>query len=418
MNNVKMSFYHYGMFGKVVLYEPETPNEKSRVAVIAIHSDADYSDFVAAQPLAEKGYRVLAGRVDRPESPLDEKICNIGEVVDAAYKLPGVKKVVLLGHSGGATLMSCYQSVAEKGAAIYQGERMIVKMRTPRKPLRPADGIMFIDSNFGNGIMTLISVDPAVTDETDGKKLDPTLDVFNPKNGFDRNGAHYSAEFKARFLKAQRERNDRIINAALAKLEKLEKGEGMFADDEPFTVAGAAVMAPNNKLFPQDVSLLAHTEDEYPLIHADGSITVGVVPSVRKPRGDRSFTPIYGMGAAKGSVRQYLTNTAVRTTEKYDIDETGIRGINWDSSFCCTPGNVRFIDCPTLIMGMTGGYEYLAAEVIYRNSPAKDKTIAFVEGATHMITPARECEEFPGQFGDTVKNTFDYADKWLRERFC
>ena len=236
---------------------------------------------------------------------------------------------------------------------------------------------------------------------------------FQNSNGFAPGGCKFPADFKARFLKAQRERNDRLIDAALERYAKLEQGEGMFADDEPWTIAGAAVMAPNNKLFPQDPSLLAHTEDEYPLIHADGSIAVGIVPSVRKARGDRSSTPIYGMGAYKGSIRNYLTSDAVRTTEDYDIDETGIRGIDWDTSFCCTPGNVRHIDCPTLIMGMTGGYEYLAAETIYRFSPAKDKTIAFVEGASHMLRPARECEAFPGQFGDTVKNLADYIDRWI-----
>lgn len=410
---VRMSFYHYGMFGKAVLYEPEEYNEKSRIAVICLHSDGDYSDFPAGKALAAHGYRVLCGQVSQPGAALDDKVSNIGEIVDAARRFDGVEKVVLLGHSGGATLMSAYQSVAEKGPEIYQGERMIVKFRTSRRPLSPADGLMLIDSNFGNGVMTLISVDPAVTDENDAKKLERSLDVFSPENGFDPAGAHYSAEFRSRFLKAQRERSDRIIDRALARLEKLEKGEGMFLDDEPFCVPGASVMAPNNKLFPQDVSLLAHTEDEYPLLHADGSVTVGVIPSLRKPRGDRSTTPIYGIGAAKGSVRAYLTSNAVRTTEEYDITETGIRGIDWDTAFCCTPGNVRHIDCPVLIMGMTAGYEYLAAETIYRNCPAADKEIAFVEGATHMLTPAKECEEYPGQFGDTVKTTFDYADKWL-----
>jgi hypothetical protein len=68
-------------------------------------------------------------------------------------------------------------------------------------------------------------------------------------------------------------------------------------------------------------------------------------------------------------------------------------------------------------MGMTAGYECIAAELIYRNSPAKDKEIAFVEGATHMLTPGRDVEAFPGQFGDTVKTLFDYVDGWIAKRY-
>ena len=72
------------------------------------------------------------------------------------------------------------------------------------------------------------------------------------------------------------------------------------------------------------------------------------------------------------------------------------------------------ISAPLLVMGMTGGYEFLAAEIIHENTPKiGDKTIAFVEGASHIFFPAKDCEAYPGQFGDTVKTIFDYVDKWL-----
>ena len=67
----------------------------------------------------------------------------------------------------------------------------------------------------------------------------------------------------------------------------------------------------------------------------------------------------------------------------------------------------------TLVMGMTGGWEFLASETIYRMAAAEDKTIAFVGGATHKFTPARHCEEYPEQFGDTMKTLHDYVDGWL-----
>jgi hypothetical protein len=70
-----------------------------------------------------------------------------------------------------------------------------------------------------------------------------------------------------------------------------------------------------------------------------------------------------------------------------------------------------------LIMGMSGGYEFLAAEVIYEKAQkTTDKTIAFVEGATHNFVPEEATEQFPGQYGDTVGNCFDFVAKWIVEK--
>ena len=409
-DNVKVSFIKLGMFHEAVLHEPVIRNEKSSVCVICFHSDGNYMNFPACNTLAGKGYLVIAGQVSRQEATLDDKLLDIKGAIEYAKEKLGAKKVIILGHSGGATLMSCYQAVAENGCELYQTGRVIYPMKK-LPPLPAADGFLCIDSNFGNGVMTAVSVDPAVMDESSGVKLNPEYDVFNPANGFDPAGSRYTAEFKKKYLAAQAKRVNAIIDRCLERVKALDAHQGNYFDDEPFIVPGAAVMAPNNKLIPQDMSLIAHTEEEYDLIHADGSVTKQIVYSVRKPRGDRSPTPIYGMGAAKGTARHYITGDAVRLTDEYDITETGIKGVDWDSSYCCTPGNAKHITCPTLIMGMTAGYEYLAAEQIYRFCPAEDKEICFVEGATHMITPAGP------EYGDTVELTFARVDKWLEERF-
>jgi hypothetical protein len=65
---------------------------------------------------------------------------------------------------------------------------------------------------------------------------------------------------------------------------------------------------------------------------------------------------------------------------------------------------------------MTGNWEYLAAETIYEHAATTDKTIAFVEGVSHVYTPCRECERTPVQFGDTVKTLYNYVDRWLSQK--
>ena len=383
-----------------MLYEPVELCEKSRIAIVNVHSDSDYLDFPISAAMARRGYRSFGGQVFG--TTLDEKLLDVKRIVEFLRALPGVEKVILMGHSGGATLMTAYQNAAENGIGILKSDNLIYKCTlSDDEVLPPADGVMLLDANWGNCAMTLFSIDPAIVEEGNGMKLDPALDTFNPDNGFDPAGAHYPKEFLDRFFAAQAERNNRIVDMALERLRALEAGEGMFRDDEPFNVAGAAQFAPCNKLFPQDLSLIAHTKQERDLIHADGSVTHEIVRSLRGPKFNKSVT------------RSFLSERAVYAKPDYYFYADGVEGVDWDNVYCSAVPNVRKIHAPLLCMGMTGGYEFLASEVIYDNAASEDKYIAFVEGATHNFSPEHEVEQFPGQFGDTEKITFDFVDKWL-----
>ena len=398
-----------------VLYAPRTGVKDT--AVVVIHSDADYLNFTAGRNMAQRGFLTLCANVERPNAPLEERLPNVKLAIETVKAQPGIHNVAIFGHSGGATLMSCYQAVAENGPAVFQDDNRIVKMGEV-EPLPAADAVMLIDSNFGNGVMTLVSIDPAITDETDGTKLNPAYDAFDGGTGYAENGkARYTEKFKKDFYKAQAARQERLIAYALARLKVLERHEGCYADDEPLIVPGGSQIAPNNRLFPQDLHMLAHTKEAYDLIHGDGSVTHEQIRSVRTPRPGMNPTPLYGLGAMNTTVRTYLTSNCVRTTPDYGVSEDGIDGIDYDSAFCCPPGNVKHIHAPMLIMGMTGGYECIASEIIYQNAASEDKTIAFVEGGTHMLGTAKDAEAYPGQFGDAPKTLFDAIADWLDTKF-
>ncbi len=392
-----------------MLYEPVTPCGKSRIALVHVHSDDDYTLFPIAAEMAKRGYRSFGGQVTG--HTLDEKLLDIKRIVEFLHACPGVEKVVLMGHSGGATLMSAYQRAAEQGVDSLKGEELLHKC-TLNEELPPADGVMLLDANWGNCAMTLFSMDPAVLDDDSGMKLDPALDIFSPDNGFDPAGTHYPREFLDRFFAAQRARNNRIVDMALERLQALERGEGKFRDDEPFIVAGAAQFAPCNKLFPQDIGLLAHTKGEHDLLHADGSVTHEIVRSLRKPKFRRTITPM-SMAVVNTTVRAYLSERAVCATPDYAFHADGVTGVQWDNVYSSAVPNMRKVSVPVLVMGMTGGYECMASEVIFENVASADKTLIYVEGASHNFSPAEDAEEFPGRFGDTAKLTFDYVDRWL-----
>lgn len=122
-------------------------------------------------------------------------------------------------------------------------------------------------------------------------------------------------------------------------------------------------------------------------------------------------------GAQITSVRTFLDTYAVNALPDYGYDRHSVYGIDYDSNYNCTPGNVKHNHVPALIVGMTGGYEFLASELIWQNYAGEDKTLLFAEGVTHMLLPAWDCEAFPGQFGATPMQLFRVVGNWLTQHF-
>ncbi len=397
-----------------ILYEPVTPCEKSKIGIIIIHSNSDYSTWDICAELAKRGYRTVGGQVTDPNGSMDAKILDIKRVVEFMRSYPGIEKVVLLGHSGGATLMTAYQCAAENGPQVFQGDEKLIKCSIT-EPLSPADALMALDANWGNGAMTLTSVDPAVVQDGNDIKLDPELDIFSPANGFDPEGANYSDAFIDKYCKAQAERNNKIVKYALERLHALEAGKSFFVDDEPLVIPGAALFGPCNKLFPQDLRLLSRTKGKYDLLHGDGTVTNGIIRSVRRPMFTKTMTTSI-FSTLRTTVRNFLRENAVIALPNYRIREDGIEGIDWTRGYNCPTSCIKGVSVPLLCMGMTAGYEFLASELLYENATTKDKTVAFVSGANHVFQTCTECEAFPGQFGDTQKTLCDYVDRWLAEK--
>lgn len=394
-------------------YAPAVPGPASRVAVVLMHCDQNYMGLKMGPALAKRGYTALAIQsIEGGE--LEPKLRLLDQYLRYLRTKPGIEKIVLMGHSGGATLMTAYQAIAENGPEIYQRPGMVY--RTPLKEkLEPADGIMLIDANYGNGVMSLLSLDPAVLEEGNGMKLDPAFDIFDPANGYDKQGARYSPEFQKIYWAAQKKRNDALIAKAQQRLSLIEAGKGNYLDDEPFFITAADQPKPNNRMLPEDLRLLSHTKGAYDLVHGDGSITHEQIRSERTPECDRCFSNTYGMGVNKNTVKGFLSSQAIYTTEDFAVREDGIVGVDWRSSYASPIGNIEDIAVPALFMGMTGGYEYLASEMIWEHARMADRTIAFVRGATHMFFPNRAAEKIPGEFGDTENALYDYMAGWLKK---
>jgi hypothetical protein len=415
---VKTSYVHLMNGVPGVLYEPAAPAERAGIALFVMHASGDYLTFSACGELARRGYRVLCANNSTSKSGafddgvFDKVLLEMKAGVTFLRGTPGVRRVVLFGHSGGATLMTAYQMIAEGGVQACRDAAKIHKCPDSLAGLPRADGVVLADANWGQAEMTLFSVDPSITDDAAGTRgIDPALDMYNPANGYAKTGSHYSDAFRRAFLAAEGRRNNALIARAEARLALIEAGRGDYDDDEPFVIAGASFIG--NRLFSEDPSLLTHSTRPWPLIHPDGHVTTEVIHSLRKPEDRGNPSTRYGMGALKTTVKSFLSSYAIRTTPDYGYDGSTITGVDWRSTYASPPGNVEGIGVPLLTLGMTGHWEGLAAETIYLHARSADKSIAFIEGADHTYQPCRNCVSPPAAYGDTVKTTYDAVDRWL-----
>ncbi|MDQ3901257.1 MAG: alpha/beta hydrolase [Actinomycetota bacterium] len=411
-----------------LLYSPTAPGAEASVGLVVMHPNADFLEHVAGVELARRGFRVLCingqyFNTNRETMIWEQVPLDVKPAVEYLRNLAGIRTVALVGHSGGGQLMPFYQNVAENGPEASRGADRIAQGGDDLADLPPADALVLLDAHHGYSANTLTSMDPSVRDESRPSDVDPTLDVFNPANGYDPAGSMYGDDFKQRYFRAQAERMQRLNEAALARNAAIAAGQGQFPDDEPFPLARSQA-----RLWQLDTRLVSHTKGAYPVIKPDGSIVVDVARSVRvsgvtpKSGGAPSLTArqnaSWAQGAVAYTVRSWLSSNALWVDpDRYTITEDDIRGIDWHSSNTSTPANLEGVRVPLLIMAMTGHYWLVPGEIFFQHAASPDKQLVFVEGASHNIVPCRACEQYPGQYGDTVQTTFDYVAAWLRERF-
>ncbi|MFE8103910.1 hypothetical protein RBA71_20815 [Brenneria goodwinii] len=395
-----------------VIYKPLNPESKSKIAIFVMHAAADYLSFSPCTELAKRGYTVLCANNNTQD--YDQKILAVKSGVQYLRNLEGIEKIVLFGHSGGSGLMSAYQNIAENGLKACQNKNIIFPCSDELSNLPPADGLMLIDPNWGDATMMLLSIDPAVTVENSGLKLDPSLNLFDEHNGFNKKGAHYSKSFVRRYQHAQVIRYNKILKFALSREQKIKQGKGLYQDDEPLIIPGGDSQVLDNKLYPQDVSLMSRTIKPWPLIHPNESEENTLIHSVRPPMNLKgSLTGQMHQSTASTTILNYLKNFAIRVNDNFSYDEASIHGVDWSSNYSTSAGNVKGISVPLLTMGMTGSWEYLSVETIYQNAKSSDKKIAFVDGANHLFQTCTQCEKSKGQYGDTANTLFNYIDKWI-----
>ena len=202
---------------------------KPKVAMIAAHYQIDFSEHYLAEYMATRGIGFLGWntRFRGFESSflLDHALVDIGVGVQWLREVQGVETVVLLGNSGGGSLMAAYQSQAnEPNVVPLAGMRPAAGLND----LLPADGYVASAAHPGRPDVLTAWMDGAVVDENDPVATDPELDIFD-----ERNGPPFSARFVQRYRSAQVARNHAITDWAETELKRVQAAG---FSDRPFTV--------------------------------------------------------------------------------------------------------------------------------------------------------------------------------------
>ncbi|MCP5067508.1 MAG: alpha/beta hydrolase [bacterium] len=334
---------------------------RPRTAIIATHYNVDFSEHYMGELMAARGYGFLGWNTRfrglEYAFTLDNALVDIGVGVRWLREEAGAETVVLLGNSGGGSLMAAYQSqAADPNLRPLLG----APVSDAVQDLSPCD--LYVSTNAHPGRPEVLTdwFDPSVTDETDPASVDPALDMYNPENG-----PPYSEAFIQRYRAAQVARNERITAWALEELERV-RAEGCL--DRIFNVhrAWADPRLLDGSLDPNDREV--------------GICYLG-------PPKVFNYSP-FGIGNSN-TIRTWLSMWSLSHSQ------------------CRAVPHLERIRVPSLVvqsMADTGVFP-VDAHTLHDNLAAEDKTLEFIPGDHYLQRP-----------GNAREVVADLVAGWLQDR--
>ena len=384
-----------------VLYRPA--GHEPKTAIYLMHPRGEFTRHYVVPGLTARGYAVFGQNsryLNNDTDMVHERLLFDIAAGMRFLKEQGFERIVLLGNSGGGSLLGFYQSQASRAPS----ERLT---RTPggeridltAEVMPQGDLYIAVAAHLGEGRFMLNVIDPSVVDEHDPLATDPAWDMYNAVYGYRPFPAPstYDAEWLAAYRQRQRDRNARLDATARNYIEQQADARGQMRSSE------FASMPEGARTRRTRAAWLGRYMIIYRTLANPAYLDPTIDPSNR-PLGSifSPGDPIIGNYGPLGLAR-------VMTPRAWLSTWSGL------SSQADLPDTIQHVSIPTLIVYADGDCDIFPAEQreLFEKSGATDKTMMELPWADHYLHPVGK---EGAKLADPRERIIDMIVPWIEAR--